>query len=67
MIDGLIDFFSYVFFLYIPLSSQFFTERNKEGKAEGKRFNQIVAKWFNRNEFGLGALYLSSGAIGASW
>ena len=35
------------------------TDRNKEGKAEGKRFNQIqiVAKWLNRSAFGWGILY----------
>ena len=32
----------FIYFIYV-------TDRNKEGKAEGKRFNQMVAKWLNRS------------------
>ena len=31
---------------------QYVTDRNKEGKAERKRFNQIAAKWLNRSAVG---------------
>eukprot|EP00435_Cladocopium_sp_Y103_P046745 s331_g13.t1 len=39
--------------------------RNKEGKAEGKSFNQIVAKWLNRSASGWDILYLASRMLGA--
>ena len=41
------------------------TERNKEGKAREKRFNQTVAKWLNRSAIGWGTLYLGSRVLGA--
>ena len=41
------------------------TDRNKEGKAGGKRFNQMVAKWPNRSVFGWNTLYLASKVLGA--
>ena len=48
----------FIYFIYV-------TDRNKEGKAEGKRFNQMVAKWLNRSAFGWGTLYLASKVLGA--
>ena len=47
----------FIYFIYV-------TDRNKEGKAEGKRFNQMVAKWLNRSAFGWGTLYLASRVLG---
>ena len=38
-------------------------ERSKEGKAEGKRFNQMVEKWPNRSVLGWGTLYLAGRAL----
>ena len=40
------------------------TETHNEGKAGGKRFNQMVAKWLNGSAFGWGTLYLASRAHG---
>ena len=48
----------FIYFIYV-------TDRNKEGKAEGKRFNQMVAKWLSRNELGCGTVYLASRVLGA--
>jgi hypothetical protein len=49
----------------IDICAQYVTNRNREGKAEGKRFNQMVANWLNRSAFGWGTLYLASRALGA--
>ena len=50
--------------IYIYMYKSNVTDRNKEGRAEVKRFNQMVAKWLNRNAFGWGTLYLTSGVLG---
>ena len=52
---------SYIYNIYI----YYVTDRNKEGKAEGKRFNQMSAKWLNRSAFGWGTFYLASRVLGA--
>ena len=45
---------------------EYMTDRNKERKAVGKRFNQMAAKWLNRSEFGWGTLYWASRVITTS-
>ena len=43
------------------------TDRNKEGKAEEKRFNQMIAKWLSRSAFGWSTLFLASRVLGAQF
>jgi len=42
----------YYVYIYIYAYRYFYIHRKKEGKAEGKRSNQMVAKWLNRSAFG---------------
>ena len=59
----MIDTHTYIYTIYIHIF--YVTDRNKEGKAGGKRSNQMVAKWPNRSVFGWNTLYLASKVLGA--
>jgi hypothetical protein len=52
-------------FIIVKYFVAYAMDRNKERKAEGKKFNQMVAKWLNRSAFGWGTLYLASRMLGA--
>ena len=57
----------YIYIILYILYIYNVADRNKEGEAEGKRFNQMIAKWLDRTLFGWGTLYLASRVLGAQY